>query len=211
MPPRKKIPLSKQEKARKKSEQAKKCLEKIKNDPILLAKYKEKKRLSIPQKNGRVKDMTPGEHRKMKKKNWSTYSAAYRQNKKIGKHADKYMDENTPPSSDGENDPQVQEEISPERQSDGIADRRQAEAKRRSILQRKIRNKQLQKKNHVITELKKKLANQRQKYKRLKRTINKSKKALTPRSKIEKMANDPNNKTELVKKHCLVKLYRRKS
>ncbi|KAI8422982.1 hypothetical protein MSG28_014072 [Choristoneura fumiferana] len=204
MPPRKKIPLSKEEKAKKKSEQAKKRLEKIKNDPILLAKYKEKERLKYLKKKEKgqrkcVKDMTPREHRKMKK-NWSTYSAAYRQNKKIGKHADKYMDENTPPSSDGENNPQVQEEISPERQSVGIADRRQAEAKRRSILQRKIRNKQLQKKNHVITELKKKLANQRQKYKRLKRTIKKSKKALTPRSKIEKMANDPNKKAELVKK-----------
>ncbi|KAI8420458.1 hypothetical protein MSG28_008946 [Choristoneura fumiferana] len=204
MPPRKKIPLSKEEKAKKKSEQAKKRLEKIKNDPILLAKYKEKERLKYLKKKEKgqrkcVKDMTPREHRKMKK-NWSTYSAAYRQNKKIGKLADKYMDENTPPSSDGENNPQVQEEISPERQSVGIADRRQAEAKRRSILQRKIRNKQLQKKNHVITELKKKLANQRQKYKRLKRTIKKSKKALTPRSKIEKMANDPNKKAELVKK-----------
>lgn len=209
MPPRKKTPLSKEEKAKKKSEQAKKRLEKIKNDPVLLAEYKEKERLKYLRKKEKgqrkcVKDMTPREHRKVKK-NWITYSAAYRRNKKIGKHADQYMGENTPPSSDGENDPQVPEEINLERHSNdidvpGIADRRQAEAKRRSILQRKRRNKQLQKKNHDIIELKKKLANQRQKYKRLKRTIKKSKKGLTPRSKIEEMANDPNKKAELVKK-----------
>ncbi|XP_060801187.1 uncharacterized protein LOC132904255 [Amyelois transitella] len=209
MPPKKKIPLSKEEKAKKKSEQAKKRLEKIKNDPVSLAEYKEKERLKYLRKKEKgqrkcVKDMTPREHRKVKK-NWITYSAAYRQNKKVVKHADKYIDENTPPTSDGENGLQVPQQRNLEQQVDDInvpciADRRQAEAKRRSILQRKIRNKQLRKKNQVIAELKKKIASQRQKYKRLKCHIKKSKKALTPRSKINELANDPNQKAELVKK-----------
>lgn len=67
-------------------------------------------------------------------------------------------------------------------------------------MQRKLRNKQLQKKNHIITKLTKKLANERQKNRRLKHKIKKSKKALTPRSRMEEMANDPNKKAELVKK-----------
>lgn len=166
MPPKKKIPLSKEEKAKKKSEQAKKRLEKIKNDPVLLAEYKEKERLKYLRKKEKgqrkcVKDMTPREHRKVKK-NWITYSAAYRQNKKVVKHADQYIDENTPPTSDGENGLQVPQQRNLEQQVDDInvpciADGRQAEAKRRSILQRKIRNKQLRKKNQVIAKLKKKL------------------------------------------------------
>ncbi|KAK9871699.1 hypothetical protein WA026_014151 [Henosepilachna vigintioctopunctata] len=82
---------------------------------------------------------------------WITYSAAYRQNKKNCKLINRVG-------------------INPEWQLDVpcIADQRQAEPKSRSILQRKIRNKQLQKKNHLITESKKKLASDRQKNKRIK-------------------------------------------
>lgn len=73
MAPRRRIPLSKEEKAKKKSEQAKKRLQKIKNDPVLLTEYKEKEKLNYLRKKEKgqrkcVKDMTPREHRKVKKK-----------------------------------------------------------------------------------------------------------------------------------------------
>lgn len=54
MAPRKKKPSSKEEIAKKKSEQAKRRLEKNKNDPVLLAEYKEKERLKYLKK--RIKD-----------------------------------------------------------------------------------------------------------------------------------------------------------
>lgn len=74
------------------------------------------------------------------------------------------------------------------------------EAKRRSRHQRKIRNKVLQEKCAIIDKLQKKLNTQQKKYSRLKRKIKIAKKWLTPKSKIEQMAEDPNQSRELVKK-----------
>ncbi|GBP73293.1 hypothetical protein EVAR_54787_1 [Eumeta japonica] len=92
MAPRKKTTLSKEEIAKKKSEQAKRRLEKIKNDPVLLAEYKEKERLKYLKKKEKgqrkcVKDMTPREHRKARK-NWVAYSSDHRKKQKIQENTD---------------------------------------------------------------------------------------------------------------------------
>lgn len=123
-------------------------------------------------------------------KKWKFYSSDYRKRQITRRNADEYIDQNTPPSSDGENIPDV-----PVKNNE-----RRAEAKRRSIVHRKKRNRILKNMGLVIDDLKKKLARQQQRNRRLKRRMIKVKKALTPKSKIEEMAKDPNQKAELVKK-----------
>ncbi|KAF9417919.1 hypothetical protein HW555_005064 [Spodoptera exigua] len=98
------------------------------------------------------------------------------------------MKPNTPPSSDEENIPEA------------VDNDRRVEAIKRSILHRKKRNKILKEKDLLIENLRKKLANEQQRIRRLKRKVIEKKKVLTPKSKIEAMADDPNQKKELVKK-----------
>ncbi|VEN44814.1 unnamed protein product [Callosobruchus maculatus] len=76
---------------------------------------------------------------------------------------------------------------------------RQLKAKRRCLHQWKKRNKILQKKCAIIANLKKKLNSQLKKYTRLKKKIKESRELLTP-SKIEQLAEDPNQRKEIVKK-----------
>ncbi|XP_049876011.1 uncharacterized protein LOC126377838 [Pectinophora gossypiella] len=204
MPPKKKPKLSKEEIAIKKSAAAKARLQKIKSDPVLLAQHKEKERLKYLKKKEKgqrkfVQDMTSREHRKIKKK-WKKYSSDYRKNLKLQKVCDNFVVENTPPSSDDES---IREPVAPELliyNENVNDDLRQVEAKRRSLIQRKERNKLLQKKCQIIANLKKKLNTQLKKYSRLKKKIKKSKNLLTPKSKIEQLAEDPNQRREIVKK-----------
>ncbi|VEN50347.1 unnamed protein product [Callosobruchus maculatus] len=77
--------------------------------------------------------------------------------------------------------------------------RKQLKAKRRCLHQWKKRNKILQKKCAIIANLKKKLNSQLKKYTRLKKKIKESRELLTP-SKIEQLAEDPNQRKEIVKK-----------
>ncbi|GBP89159.1 hypothetical protein EVAR_70201_1 [Eumeta japonica] len=165
-----------------------------KNDPVLLAEYKEKERLKYLKKKEKgqrkcVKDMTPREHRKARK-NWVAYSSDYRKKQKIQENTDKYANQNTPPSSEDEIIPEVPL----------LNKEREAKARRRSIVQRKKRNSILKRKDLLIENLKKKLASEQQKNRRLKQRMIKKKKAVTPKSKILEMAEDPNQKAELIKK-----------
>ncbi|KAK9880170.1 hypothetical protein WA026_010043 [Henosepilachna vigintioctopunctata] len=70
--------------------------------------------------------MTPREHRKARK-NWVAYSSDYRKKQKIQENTDKYANQNTPPSSEDEIIPEVPL----------LNKEREAEARRRSIVQRK--------------------------------------------------------------------------
>ncbi|GBP53714.1 hypothetical protein EVAR_39868_1 [Eumeta japonica] len=133
--------------------------------------------------------MTPREHRKARK-NWVAYSSDYRKKQKIQENTDKYANQNTPPSSEDEIIPEVPL----------LNKEREAEARRRSIVQRKKRNSILKRKDLLIENLKKKLASEQQKNRRLKQRMIKKKKAVTPKSKILEMAEDPNQKAELIKK-----------
>lgn len=185
MPPKKKPKLSKEEIASKKTAPAKARLEKIKSDPVLLAEYKEKERLKYLKKKEKgqsksIQDMTPREQRKIRKK-WKKYSTDYRKKKIIRKDCENYVAQNTPPTSENE------ENVAPEPQinNNNNENLRQVEAKRRSRYQRNLRNKVLQEKSAIIDDLKKKLNTQQKKYNRLKRNSKKSKKLLTPKSKIE--------------------------
>ncbi|CAH1999970.1 unnamed protein product [Acanthoscelides obtectus] len=204
MAPIKKKILSKEEIAKKKSEQPKRRLETIKNDPVLLAAYKEKERLKYLKKKEKgqrkcVKDMTPREHRKARK-NWVAYSSDYRKKQKIRDNTDKYVDQNTPPSSE--------DEIIPE--APLLNNERGAEARRRSIVQWRKRNSMLKRKDLLIENLKKKLVNEQQRNRRLKHRMIQKKQALTPESKIVEMANDPNQKAELINKRYLAILFKGK-
>ncbi|CAH1998001.1 unnamed protein product [Acanthoscelides obtectus] len=203
MSPKKKPKLSKEEIASKKSAAAKARLEKIKSDPVLLAEYKEKERVKYLRKKEKgqrksIQDMTPREQRNIRKQ-WKKYSTNYRKKKTIRKDCENYVVQNTPPTSENESS---EENVDPEPQinNNNNENSRQVEAKRRSRYQRKIRNKVLQEKCAIIDDLKKKLNTQQKKYNRLKQKIEKSKKLLTPKSKIEQMAEDPNQSRELVKK-----------
>lgn len=200
MPPKKNPKFSKEEIASKKSAAAKVRLEKIKNDPILLAEYKEKEKLKYLKKKEKgqrksIQDMTPREQRKIRKQ-WKKYSTDYRKKKTIKQDCEIYVTQNTPPTSENE------ENVAPEPQINDYNNEnlRQVEANKRSRYQRKIRNKVLQEKSAIIDDLKKKLNTQQKKYYRLKRKIKKAKKLLTPKTKLEQMAEDPNESRELVKK-----------
>ncbi|CAB3235371.1 unnamed protein product [Arctia plantaginis] len=79
--------LSKEEIALKKSIAAKARLMKIKSDPVLLSQHKMLERLKYLKKKEKgqrkcIKDMTPREQRKIRKK-WKKYSSDYRLNQKV--------------------------------------------------------------------------------------------------------------------------------
>ncbi|KAK9877666.1 hypothetical protein WA026_019337 [Henosepilachna vigintioctopunctata] len=120
----------------------------------------------------------------------SSQALDYRKKQKIQENTDKYANQNTPPSSEDEIIPEVPL----------LNKEREAEARRRSIVQRKKRNSMLKRKDLLIANLKKKLASEQQKNRRLKQRMIKKKKAVTPKSKILEMAEDPNQKAELIKK-----------
>ncbi|CAH1963707.1 unnamed protein product [Acanthoscelides obtectus] len=68
----------------------------------------------------------------------------------------------------------------------------------------------LKRKDLLIENLKKKLASEQQRNRRLKHRMIQKKQALTPESKIVEMANDPNQKAELIKKRYLAILFKGK-
>lgn len=113
--------------------------------------------------------MTPREHRRARKK-WVAYLSDYRKKQKICGNGNKYMDQNTPPSSDEDNIPEVPI----------INNERRAKAKRRSMVQLKKINSIMKRKDLLV-----KLASEQQRNRRLKRRMMKNKKALSPKSKIE--------------------------
>nr|CAI5869416.1 unnamed protein product [Callosobruchus analis] len=149
---------SREEILKKKREAERARLLRIKSDPIKLAEYKEKERqkyLKKIEKGQRktINQMTDREKRSTRRK-WREYSSSYRQKQAVAKNTENYIHETTPPLSDNEAHPHIE-------------NRRFHEAKRRSYKQRKLRNKQIKQKDAMISLLKKKIKAQRQKYKRL--------------------------------------------
>lgn len=143
----------------------------------MLAEYKEKERQKYLKKKekGQRKcvDMTPREHRKARKK-WVAYSSDYRKKQKIREITDKYVDQNTPPSSEDEIIPEIPL----------LNKEREAEARRKSIVQRKKKNRILKRKDLLIQSLKKKLAAEQQRNRRLKHRMIKKRKQLHQKVKF---------------------------
>nr|CAI5869417.1 unnamed protein product [Callosobruchus analis] len=188
---------SREEILKKKREAERARLLRIKSDPIKLAEYKEKERqkyLKKIEKGQRktINQMTDREKRSTRRK-WREYSSSYRQKQAVAKNTENYIHETTPPLSDNE---AHRENIPP--LSDNEA---QQEAKRRSYKQRKLRNKQIKQKDAMISLLKKKIKAQRQKYKRLREKTAQAKKVqVSPKTRIENMAKNPEHHKEVVKK-----------
>nr|CAI5869414.1 unnamed protein product [Callosobruchus analis] len=187
---------SREEILKKKREAERARLLRIKSDPIKLAEYKEKERqkyLKKIEKGQRktINQMTDREKRSTRRK-WREYSSSYRQKQAVAKNTENYIHETTPPLSDNE---AHRENIPP------LSDRRFHEAKRRSYKQRKLRNKQIKQKDAMISLLKKKIKAQRQKYKRLREKTAQAKKVqVSPKTRIENMAKNPEHHKEVVKK-----------
>nr|CAI5826632.1 unnamed protein product [Callosobruchus analis] len=187
---------SREEILKKKREAERARLLRIKSDPIKLAEYKEKERQKYLKKIERgqrktINQMTDREKRSTRRK-WREYSSSYRQKQAVAKNTENYIHETTPPLSDNE---AHRENIPP------LSDRRLHEAKRRSHKQRKLRNKQIKQKDAMISLLKKKIKAQRQKYKRLREKTAQAKKVqVSPKTRIENMAENPEHHKEVVKK-----------
>nr|CAI5869410.1 unnamed protein product [Callosobruchus analis] len=186
---------SREEILKKKREAERARLLRIKSDPIKLAEYKEKERqkyLKKIEKGQRktINQMTDREKRSTRRK-WREYSSSYRQKQAVAKNTENYIHETTPPLSE------AQQENVPAH----IENRRFHEAKRRSYKQRKLRNKQIKQKDAMISLLKKKIKAQRQKYKRLREKTAQAKKVqVSPKTRIENMAKNPEHHKEVVKK-----------
>lgn len=180
---------------KKKREAAKARLIKIKNDPIKLAEYKEKERLKYLKKKEKrqrksISEMTPRQQRSTRKM-WRKYSAEHRKKQVISDKTDSLMICSTPPASD-----EQMHRIA----AKNVENRRQMAARKRSQRQIRMRIKETKEKDKFICELKSKLNSQRQKYRRLKNKMKKGRSFLTPKTKIQNMADDPNQRNELVKK-----------
>lgn len=173
----------------KKREAEKARRQRIKNDPLKQAEQKKKEQLRYIKKKEKglrksIADMTPREQRQMRKK-WKRHSAEYRTRQATTSRTN--VDQNL--TSNMPLDPcQVNFEIL-----------RVKEAKKRCERQRKLRLKQIKDKDETIRHLKAKIHAQNKKYNRLqKKKI--STKNPTPKTKIELMAENENEKRELVKK-----------
>nr|CAI5869415.1 unnamed protein product [Callosobruchus analis] len=194
---------SREEILKKKREAERARLLRIKSDPIKLAEYKEKERqkyLKKIEKGQRktINQMTDREKRSTRRK-WREYSSSYRQKQAVAKNTENYIHETTPPLSDNE---AHRENIPPLSDNEAQQEnRRFHEAKRRSYKQRKLRNKQIKQKDAMISLLKKKIKAQRQKYKRLREKTAQAKKVqVSPKTRIENMAKNPEHHKEVVKK-----------
>lgn len=192
MAPRKKK-LSREEILQRKREAERKRYERIKNDPQKREALREKEHLKYLKKKERgtrklVDNMTPREHREAKKK-WREHCSKYRNKKKIMENiARAFMRENTPETDV----PNLSQMPTP---GGDVADK---------IRKRKNRNKALRyrinkKKDDEIRKLNKKLLKYKKRLTRLtKRTKPKPKD--TPNTKLQKMADTPETRKELVKK-----------
>nr|CAI5826633.1 unnamed protein product [Callosobruchus analis] len=194
---------SREEILKKKREAERARLLRIKSDPIKLAEYKEKERQKYLKKIERgqrktINQMTDREKRSTRRK-WREYSSSYRQKQAVAKNTENYIHETTPPLSDNE---AHRENIPPLSDNEAQQEnRRLHEAKRRSHKQRKLRNKQIKQKDAMISLLKKKIKAQRQKYKRLREKTAQAKKVqVSPKTRIENMAENPEHHKEVVKK-----------
>nr|CAH7752860.1 unnamed protein product [Callosobruchus chinensis] len=193
MPPKQ----SREEILKKKREAERVRLLRIKNDPIKLAEHKEKERQKYLKKiekgqRKNINQMTDREKRSTRRK-WREYSSTYRQKQAVAKNTEDFIHETTPPLSDNEAN---EENVPPHNE-----DRRVHEAKRRSDKQRKLRNKQIKQKDAKISLLKKKIKAQRQKYQRLKEKVAYGRKVqVSPKTRIENMAKNPEHHKEVVKK-----------
>lgn len=202
MPPRKK--QSREEALEKKREAEKARRQEIKNNPAKLAEYKKKEQLRYVKKKERglrksITDMTPREQRQTRKK-WKRHSAEYRKRKAMITRTNAYLIQTTPPCSDNEVDVPIQQEnrVPLDFRNANNESLRLKEAKKRQERKRKLRLKQIKEKDETIRKLKAKMHAQNKKYNRLKKKF--LKKTLTPKSKIELMAEKENEKRELVKK-----------
>lgn len=180
--------------------------QRIKNNEQKLLELKERKSYYYNKKKGEgkiknIQDLTPRDQR-LKRKQWKENSARYRNKvKELSKRAHNLMKNNTPPDSDvdePEIEAQQQQEYQIEaplqEQSPQIKDKRAVEGKRRSMMQRRLRNKIIKQKENQIAELKRKLkVYQRKLSKRNTKLFS------SPKSKVKQIIKR-NSKPEIKKK-----------
>ncbi|XP_022819027.1 uncharacterized protein LOC111353248 [Spodoptera litura] len=185
MAPKKKK-ATKEEILQKKREAERKRYAKIKNDPQKREELREKERLKYLKKKEKgtrklVENMTPREHRDAKKK-WKQHCTKYRSKKKVlANITNSFIKENTPDS-----------DVSASCQME-VAERNNKNKEK--MLRYKIKKK----KDEEIKELKRKVLKYKKRLSRLKKSTN-PKPTDTPNTKLQKMADNPESRKDLVKK-----------
>lgn len=192
MAPRKKK-LSREEILQRKREAERKRYERIKNDPQKKEALRETERLKYLKKKEKgtrklVENMTPRQHREAKK-TWKKHCTKYRNKKKgLANITNAFIRENTPESDVSNSSQMPTPEVA-------VADKIRKRKNRSKALRYRINKK----KDDEIINLKKKLFRYKKRLSRLtKRTKPKPKD--TPNTKLQKMADTPETRKELVKK-----------
>lgn len=181
--------LSKEEILQRKREAERKRYERIKNDPQKREELREKERLKYLKKKEKgtrklVENMTSREHREAKKK-WRKHCRKYRNKKKVlANITNSFMRENTP-DSDASNSCRMSTSEVPELVKTKID--------RNKLLRHKIKKK----KDEEIKALKKKVLKYKKRLSRLKMKENTKD---TPNTKLQKMADTPECRKDLVKR-----------
>lgn len=198
--------LSREELLEKKRKAERLRYEKRKNDPQKRQEMREKEKLKYQNKKEKglrklVKDMTPREHRAALKK-WKEHCTVYRtKRQRLKSVTNTFIRENTPVSDPEAGTPPTRPATPDPQQfssapSPGISSASLQQRKKETTRRRKKFNKE---KNEKIARLEKKL----EKYKkRLARFKKKMKKIVedTPKTKILKMLDEPDQRKEVVKK-----------
>lgn len=205
MAPKKKK-LSREELLQKKREAERLRYHRRKNDPQKREEMREKEKLKYEKKKEKglrklVKNMTPREHRAALKK-WKEHCTVYRAKRlRLKSATNTFLRENTPLSDPDVDTPpsrpctpvpvQISPAPSPAVTSASLQQRKKEAAKRRKKFNRE--------RNEKIARLEKKIETYK---KRLTRFVNKNKKNIedTPKTKMLKMLDEPDQRKEVVKK-----------
>ncbi|CAF4951139.1 unnamed protein product [Pieris macdunnoughi] len=178
---------TREERLEKKRQTEKLRYQRIKNDPVKNAKLKEKERQQYKKKKekGQIKsinDMTEREQRAVRKI-WREKTKKHRDRVKIQSTRNNPL---TPPASDNEDQPPLPQ--------NNIA----LAAKRRSEIQRKLRNQLIKKQKYEIKQLRQKVRDCQKKLRRI------GKQKMTPNSKVaDLLQNNSKENIEEVKKKLL--------
>ncbi|KAL4706153.1 hypothetical protein ACJJTC_013618 [Scirpophaga incertulas] len=200
MAPKKKR-LSREELLQKKREAERLRYETRKNDPQKREEMREKEKLKYQKKKEKglrklVKDMTPREHRATLKK-WREHCSNYRTKRlRLKRIADTFVRENTPLSDPEVNTPLVSPVPICLAPSPAVSSASHQQRKKEGEMRRKKYNRE---RNEKIACLEKQVAKYK---KRLARIEKKYKKHVedTPKTKILKMLDEPNQRKEVVTK-----------
>lgn len=194
MSPKKKPPKTREEILEQKRIAERLRYQRLKNDPQKKEELKEKERQKYRKKKEKgkrklVKDMSRREHKAVKKV-WREHSSKYRAKKKVMKDiTNNFARENTSDSEDP-----AEERQAPLRSSESAL----VKARKKNAKQK--RERALKEKDLEIQGYKRKMEKYKKRLQRLEMKVNSSKNEETPNTKLTRMCDTPETRTDLVKK-----------